>query len=165
MPLMIFSQTMQLEMKILMTSALQREWMRTQQDQEGMLYDELEKIKPITASNGSVYLGSFISFSLCNDFDVKHHVTAATQAMGALKNIWNSPTLISGASTFSFLQFQWTYFYGVVRHGRYKKLCQINSTYFFTIIYDGSSGYQWHMFKTIALGMNMFARCSMISRE
>jgi len=39
------------------------------------------------------YLGSFISFSLCDDFDIENRVTAATQSMGALKNVWNSPHL------------------------------------------------------------------------
>ncbi len=39
------------------------------------------------------YLGSFISFSLCDYFDIENQVTAATQSMGALKNVWNSSHL------------------------------------------------------------------------
>jgi hypothetical protein len=39
------------------------------------------------------YLGSFVSFTLCDDYDIEQHVTAATQSMGALKNVWNSPHL------------------------------------------------------------------------
>ena len=39
------------------------------------------------------YLGSFISFNLCDDYYVKKCVTAATQAMSALKNACNSPHL------------------------------------------------------------------------
>ena len=39
------------------------------------------------------YLGSFVSFSLCDDYDIKKHVTSTTQSMGALKNVWDSPHL------------------------------------------------------------------------
>jgi hypothetical protein len=61
------------------------------------LHDALEEMQPITVDDGFVsfcrhfkYLGSFISFSLCNDYDIKKRVTAATQSMGVLKNVWNS---------------------------------------------------------------------------
>jgi hypothetical protein len=64
------------------------------------LFNELKEMQPITVDDGFVsfcrhfkYLGSFISFSLCNDYDIEKHVTAATQSMGAPKNIWNSPHL------------------------------------------------------------------------
>jgi hypothetical protein len=64
------------------------------------LYNELDETQPIIADDGFVsfcchfkYLGPFVSFSLCNDYDVEKHVTAATQSMGALKNVWNSPHL------------------------------------------------------------------------
>jgi hypothetical protein len=73
---------------------------RTRQDQEGALYDELKETRPINVDDGSVtfcrhfkYLGSFVSFGLCNNFDIENQVTAATQSMGALKNVWNSPHL------------------------------------------------------------------------
>ncbi len=59
--------------------------MRAQQDQEELIYNTLEETKPITVSDGFVsfchhfkYLGSFVSFSLCDDYDIERHVTAAT---------------------------------------------------------------------------------------
>ncbi len=74
--------------------------MRSQQDQEEVIYDTLEETRPITVGDGFVslcrhfkYLGSFLSFSLCDDYDIGRRVTAATQTMGALKNDWNSPHL------------------------------------------------------------------------
>jgi hypothetical protein len=55
---------------------------------------------PITVGDGFVsfchhfkYIGSFVSFSLCDDYDIEQCVTAATQSMGDLKNVWNSPHL------------------------------------------------------------------------
>jgi hypothetical protein len=73
---------------------------QTRQDQEGALYNELEETRPIDVDDGSVtfcrhfkYLGSFVFFSLCNNFDIENQATAATQSMGALKNVWNSPHL------------------------------------------------------------------------
>jgi hypothetical protein len=72
--------------------------MRAWRDQEELIYDTLEETKPITVRDGFVsfcyhfkYLGSFVSFSLCDDYDIEQRVTAATQSMGALKNAWNSP--------------------------------------------------------------------------
>jgi hypothetical protein len=69
-------------------------------DQEEELYNALEETQPIAVADGSVticqhfkYLGSFVSFNLCDDYDIKKQVTAATQSMGALKNVWNSPHL------------------------------------------------------------------------
>jgi hypothetical protein len=32
-----------------------------------------------------------LDLSLCDNFDIENRVTAATQSMGALKNVWNSP--------------------------------------------------------------------------
>jgi hypothetical protein len=73
---------------------------RLKHNQEGALYDALDKMRPIDVDDGFVtfcrhfkYLGSFVSFSLCDDFDIKNQVTATTQSMGALKNVWNSPHL------------------------------------------------------------------------
>ncbi len=34
-----------------------------------------------------------MSFSLCEDYDIEQYVTTATQSMGALKNVQNSPHL------------------------------------------------------------------------
>ncbi len=39
------------------------------------------------------YLGSFVFFSLCDDYNIKKRITAATQSMGVLKNVWGSPHL------------------------------------------------------------------------
>ncbi len=73
---------------------------QSRREKEEELYDALDKMQPIAVKDGFVtfcchfkYLGSFISFSLCNDCDAKKGVTTATQSMGALKNVWNSPHL------------------------------------------------------------------------
>ena len=73
---------------------------RTRREREEDLYDNLDKTKPISVEDGYVtfchhfkYLGSFISFSLCDDYDIEKPVTAATQSMGALKDVWDSPHL------------------------------------------------------------------------
>jgi hypothetical protein len=64
------------------------------------LYDKLDETQPIQVEDGYVtfcrhfkYLGSFISFCLCDDYDIEKKVTPATQSMGALKNVWDSPHL------------------------------------------------------------------------
>ncbi len=51
---------------------------RTRREREEDLYDNLDKTKPISVKNGYVtfcrhfkYLGSFISFSLCDDYDIE----------------------------------------------------------------------------------------------
>jgi hypothetical protein len=67
---------------------------------EENLYNKLEETQPIQVEDGYVtfcrhfkYLGSFISFNLCDDYNIEKRVTAATQSMGALKNVWDSPHL------------------------------------------------------------------------
>jgi hypothetical protein len=52
---------------------------RTRHETEGLLYDELTETRPIKVADGFVtfcchfkYLGSFISFSLCDDFDIEN---------------------------------------------------------------------------------------------
>jgi hypothetical protein len=52
--------------------------MRARQDQEELIYDTLEETKSITVSDGFVsfchhfkYRGSFVSFSLCDDYDIE----------------------------------------------------------------------------------------------
>jgi hypothetical protein len=67
---------------------------RQRREKEEVLYDELEKTKPIDIEDGCVifcrhfqYLGSYISFSLTDDYDIKQRLTLATQSMGALKSI------------------------------------------------------------------------------
>ncbi len=73
---------------------------RSRRNREEDLYDQLDKTQPIQVEDGYVtfyhhfkYLGSFISFGLCNDYDIEKRVTAATQSMGALKTVWDSPHL------------------------------------------------------------------------
>ena len=67
---------------------------------EEELYNQLEETQPIEVHDGFVtycqhfkYIGSFVSFSLSNDHDIKKCVTTATRSMGALKNVWDSPHL------------------------------------------------------------------------
>ena len=56
-----------------------KESARTRREKEGLLYDELVETRPITVADGLVtfcrhfkYLGSFISFSLSDDFDIEN---------------------------------------------------------------------------------------------
>jgi hypothetical protein len=63
-------------------------------DQEEELYNALEETHPIAVADGSVtfcqhfkYLGSFVSFNLCDNYNIEKQVAAATQSMGALKNV------------------------------------------------------------------------------
>jgi hypothetical protein len=37
------------------------------------------------------YLGSYISFDLTDDMDIKNRITKANQAMGALRHVWRNP--------------------------------------------------------------------------
>jgi hypothetical protein len=55
------------------------EKIKTKLEGEGLLYDELAETTPILVADGQVtfcrhfkYLGSFISFSLCDDFDIEN---------------------------------------------------------------------------------------------
>jgi hypothetical protein len=73
---------------------------QSRQEQEEKIYDTLEETQPINIADGHVtfcghfkYLGSYVSFSLCDDYDIKKRVTAATQSMGALSNVWRCPHL------------------------------------------------------------------------
>jgi hypothetical protein len=76
------------------------------------LYIALEETQPILVADGSVtfcrhfkYLGSFVSFNLCVDYDIEKQVTAASQLMGALKNVWNFPHLNIWSKCLLFAQF------------------------------------------------------------
>ena len=73
---------------------------RHRREREAALYDDLEETKPIAVADGQVtfcrhfkYLGSNISFSLTDDHDIEQQLTSATQSMGALKSVWDSPHL------------------------------------------------------------------------
>ncbi len=70
------------------------------QEHEEKIYETLEETQPIDIADGHVtfcrhfkYLGSYVSFSLCDDYDIEKRVAVATQSMGALSNIWHSPHL------------------------------------------------------------------------
>jgi hypothetical protein len=67
---------------------------------EELLYDNLEETARIPVSDGQVtfcrhfkYLGSYVSFCLCDDYDIDKRIAAASQAMGALKTMWDCPHL------------------------------------------------------------------------
>ncbi len=69
-------------------------------EQEEDLYNNLEETQTIAVEYGFFtfcrhfkYLGSFVSSSLCDDYDIEKRITAATQSMVALKNVWDSPHL------------------------------------------------------------------------
>ena len=68
--------------------------------QEEGICDTLEETRPFDVADGHVtfcrhfkYLGSYVSFSLCDDYGIKKQVVVATQSMGALSNIWCSSHL------------------------------------------------------------------------
>ena len=61
------------------------------------MYNDLEETQPIPVADGQVtftrhfkYLGSHISYNLRDDYDIKSRLTAASQSMGALKNVWDN---------------------------------------------------------------------------
>ncbi len=65
-----------------------------------VLYDDLEETKPIDVADGYVtfcqhfkYLGSYISFSLIDGYDIEQQLTSANQPMGAPMSVWDSPHL------------------------------------------------------------------------
>jgi len=82
------------------TEQQQEETMKQHRAQEELLYDNLEETAPIPVSDGQVtfcrhfkYLGSYVSFCLCDDYDIDKRIAAASQAMGALKTMWDCPHL------------------------------------------------------------------------
>jgi hypothetical protein len=82
------------------TNAKMNQKKGAQLGQEELIYNTLEETQPITVGDGYVsicfhfkYLGSFVSFSLCDDYDIEQCVMTATQSVGTLKNGWNSPHL------------------------------------------------------------------------
>ena len=60
------------------------------------MYDEAEETKQIpigelgfiTFTKHFKYLGGYISYSLCDDYDVKARISQASAAMGALNPFW-----------------------------------------------------------------------------
>ena len=62
---------------------------------EGAIYNKLDETREIDVEDGYItftrsfrYLGSVISFNLCNVKDITSQVAAATASMGALKEVW-----------------------------------------------------------------------------
>ena len=67
---------------------------------EELLYDNLEETAPIPVSDGQVtfcrhfkYLGSYVSFYLCDNYDIDKRIAAVSQATGALNTMWDCPHL------------------------------------------------------------------------
>ena len=63
-------------------------------------YNNFIMIDPINVANGFVsfcpyfkYLGSWVSFSLCDNFDVHKRIAAAKASMGALNEAWKDERL------------------------------------------------------------------------
>jgi hypothetical protein len=69
-------------------------------EHKGTIYDKLDKTKEIAVEDGYVtftrsfwYLGSLISYNLCDDEDITAQVATTTASMGALKEVWQNPHL------------------------------------------------------------------------
>jgi hypothetical protein len=69
-------------------------------DQKGAIYNKLDETKDIAVDNGYVtftrsfkYLGSLISYNLCDNEDVTARVAATTASMGALTEVLQKPHL------------------------------------------------------------------------
>ena len=67
-------------------------------ESENVSYDGLEETQDIAVADGFVsftrhfkYLRSYISYNLRDDFDDESRLASASQAMGALKNVWDNP--------------------------------------------------------------------------
>jgi hypothetical protein len=69
-------------------------------EQEELLYNNLEETAPIPMSDGQVtfcrhfkYLGSYVSFCLCNNYNIDKCIATTSQSTGALKTMWDCPHL------------------------------------------------------------------------
>ncbi len=78
----------------------QRESEQVRTAREDVRYDSLPETAPINVADGYVtfsrkfkYLGSRISYSLRDDDDINARLAAASQSMGALKEVWRNPHL------------------------------------------------------------------------
>ena len=73
----------------------------TRQNIYDQKYDNAEETKPtlisesimITFTRHFKYLGSYISYSLKDDYDIEHRISQASAAMGALNKFWNYNTV------------------------------------------------------------------------
>ncbi len=64
------------------------------------MYDKLDETKDVQVVDGFVsftwtfrYLGSLISYSLCDDDNITARIAAENAAMDALKEVWHNPHL------------------------------------------------------------------------
>ena len=65
------------------------------------MYDDTKETKPIpigelgmiTFTRNFMYLGSYISYSLKDDYDIEHRIYQASAAMGALNSFWVDNTV------------------------------------------------------------------------
>jgi hypothetical protein len=71
-----------------------------QTEREHAMYDRLNETQDLPIADGFVsftrtfrYLGSLISYNLCNDDDITSRLAAANASMGALKEVWRNPHL------------------------------------------------------------------------
>ncbi len=71
-----------------------------QTEHDDAIYDKLDETRDIDVEDGYVtftrsfrYLGSMISFNLCDDKDITARVAAATASMEALKEVWRNQHL------------------------------------------------------------------------
>jgi hypothetical protein len=81
-------------------------------NQEDKLYNALEVTQPIVVEDGSVtfcqhfkYLGSFISFNLCNNYDIKNESPLPPNQWGPSRMFGTPPTLTFGANILSSAQY------------------------------------------------------------
>ena len=73
----------------------------TKQKRYDQNYDDAERKKPILIGESGIitfmrhfkYLGSNISYSLKDDYNIVHIIFQASAAIGALKNFWNNNTV------------------------------------------------------------------------
>ena len=64
-------------------------------------YDNAEYTKPILVDESGMitftrhfkYLGSYISYSLKDDYDIEHRISQASAVMGDLNNFWTNSTV------------------------------------------------------------------------
>ena len=80
------------------TKQQQGETMKQRRAREEPLYNNLKETAPIPVSDGQVtfcrhfkYLSSYVSFCLCDNYDINKRIAATSQSMGALKTMWSCP--------------------------------------------------------------------------
>jgi hypothetical protein len=73
----------------------------TKQKRQDQRYDDAEETRPIRVGETGIitftrdfkYLGSYISYSLRDDYDIEHRISQASAAMGALNNFWSDDSV------------------------------------------------------------------------